>query len=82
MKVIKLGDEDYPKNLIATYDPPKELHVMGDEKILNDFGLGIVGSRNASKYGEDITKSLAYGLARKDICIISGMAKRNRHCST
>ena len=75
MKIIKIGDENYPRNLINTYEPPEKLYVMGNEKILNDFSIGIVGSRNASKYGEDITKSLAYGLAKKGICIVSGMAR-------
>lgn len=55
-------------------NPPKKLYVMGDETILNEFGLGIVGSRRASKYGIDIAKSLAYGLSKKGANIISGMA--------
>lgn len=64
----------YPKNLMNIFDPPKKLYVMGDETILNNFGISIVGSRRASKYGEDIAKSLAYGLSKKGINIISGMA--------
>lgn len=74
MKIIKITDKDYPKLLKKIYDPPKQLYVMGDEKILNGFGIGIVGSRNASIYGKKITNSLSYGLAKKGINIISGMA--------
>ena len=47
MKIIKIGDKDYPEKLINIYNPPKILYVMGDTKILNNFGIGIVGSRRA-----------------------------------
>lgn len=56
------------------FNPPKKLYVMGDETILNEFGLSIVGARRASKYGLEIAKSLAYGLSKKGANIISGMA--------
>lgn len=75
MKIIKIGDKDYPESLKNIYDPPEKLYVMGDEKILNEFGIGIVGTRMASMYGKDITKSLAYGLAKHGINVISGMAR-------
>lgn len=74
MKVIEIGSKAYPKQLLNIYQPPDKLYVMGDEKILDNFGLGIVGTRNASPYGKEITKALSYGLAKKDIVIISGMA--------
>ena len=75
MKIIEIGNENYPKRLLNIYEPPRKLYVMGNEKILNDFGIAIVGTRNASKYGEEVTKSLAYGFAKRGICIISGLAK-------
>lgn len=75
MKIIQIGDKQYPKNLLNIYDPPKKLYVLGDEKILDNFGLAIVGTRNPSEYGVRITKALAYNLAKKNINIISGMAK-------
>ena len=75
MKVIKIGDNDYPEILKNIYDPPERLYVMGDEKILNEFGIGIVGTRMASIYGKEITRSISYGLARHGVNIISGMAR-------
>lgn len=75
MKIIKIGDKEYPKKLLSIYEPPKKLYVMGDDSILNEFGLGIVGTRNASLYGKKITKSLAFGLAKRGINIISGLAR-------
>ncbi len=75
MKVLEIGDKDYPENLKYIYEPPQKLYVMGDEKILNEFGIGIVGTRMASSYGKEITRSLAYGLAKHGINVISGMAR-------
>lgn len=75
MKIIEIGNANYPKKLLKIYDPPKKLYLIGNEKMLDDFGIAIVGTRNVSKYGEEITKSLAYGLAKKGVCIISGLAK-------
>lgn len=75
MKILEIGNKNYPKKLLNIYDPPKKIYVMGNDEILNDFGIGIVGTRNASEYGKSVTRSLSYGLAKKGINIISGMAK-------
>lgn len=75
MKSIKIDDENYPKKLLRIDNPPKILYILGDETILNNFAIGIVGTRNATKYGEEITKALAYGLAKYGVNIISGLAK-------
>lgn len=81
MKMIKIGEENYPRNLLNIEEPPKKLYVLGNEKILNDFGFAIVGSRNASKYGEEITKALAYGLAKQGVNVISGLARGVDTCA-
>lgn len=75
MENLNIGDKDYPKRLSKIYNPPKKLYVLGNEEILNNFAIGIVGTRNASQYGKEITKSLAYGLAKRGIVIVSGMAR-------
>ena len=66
---LKSNGESY-KTIVSTH-----LENIEDEKILNDFCIGIVGTRNATKYGEEITKSLAYGLAKHGVNIISGLAR-------
>ena len=82
MKVIKIDDENYPESLKNIYDPPKTLFVMGNEKILNEFGIGIVGTRSVSSYGREITRMIAFGLAKRGINVISGMALRSRYNGT
>ena len=75
MKIIKQDDKEYPTRLLRIYDPPKQLYVLGDSDILNDFGIAIVGSRNCTEYGRNVAKSIAYNLSKYGINIISGMAK-------
>lgn len=75
MKIIEKEDKLYPKALLNIYEPPKRLYVMGDETILNDFAIAMVGSRRPTKYGIETAKALAYNLAKCNINVISGMAK-------
>ena len=75
MKIIKIEDKNYPQRLLKIYDPPKQLYVLGNERILNEPGIAMVGSRNCTKYGEQTARSLAYNLAKYNINVISGMAK-------
>lgn len=75
MKIIEKNDKSYPKKLLEIYNPPERLYIIGDEKILNEFSIAIVGVRNCTKYGKEIAKSLAYNLSKYGVNIISGMAK-------
>ena len=75
MKTITINDEEYPSKLRNIYDPPKKLYILGNYKILNDFSIAIVGTRNCSKYGEETAKSLSYNLSKFKVNIVSGMAK-------
>ena len=64
MKVINKKDENYPKALLNISNPPEKLFVLGNETILDNFGIAIVGSRNCTKYGEEVAKSIAYNLSK------------------
>lgn len=75
MKIIYKGDILYPKSLLKIYNPPEKLYVMGDEKILNDFSIAIVGSRKPTKYGIETAKAFAYNLAKHNVNVISGLAR-------
>jgi len=73
-QILLLQDNDYPKLLSEITDPPILLYVMGEVSILSDPQLGIVGSRNASKYGENIAQDFAQHLTRTGLTITSGLA--------
>ncbi len=75
MKVIEIGNKNYPQKLLNIYNPPKKIYLIGNERILNDFSIAIVGTRNCSKYGEKIAKSMAYNLSKHSVNVVSGLAK-------
>lgn len=76
IKIINICDEEYPKLLKKIYDPPITLFAKGDISLLNyQNSIAIVGCRNATEYGLKTSKEIAYGLAKENILIVSGMAK-------
>lgn len=75
IKLISIQDEAYPKKLKNLYDKPIVLYVKGNEKILNEFSLGIIGCREYSKYGEIVAKHISSKLTENNIITISGLAK-------
>lgn len=82
MKILTQENKNYPKNLLRIHNPPQKLYLLGDETILNNFSLAIVGTRRATPYGREITKSISYSLAKQGINIISGLALRSRYRGT
>lgn len=74
--IITILDKDYPKNLKNVYDAPVVLYYKGNKQLLNNKkAIAIVGCRNCTKYGENVSTKFAYDLSKDGICIISGMAK-------
>lgn len=75
MKIIKIDSMNYPEKLKNIENPPKQLYVLGNEKILNNFGVAIIGCREYSEYGKKVAKDISFKLAKQGINIISGLAK-------
>lgn len=73
--LITIQDKNYPMLLKEIYSPPALLYVKGKMKPKDSLGLGIVGSRRLSLYGEQTTPPLTAELARAGLTIISGLAK-------
>ncbi len=74
IKIIDMYNKFYPEQLKKIKNPPKRLYVIGDETILNNDCLSIIGSRNCTEYGANIAKVFAKKIAEKGITIVSGMA--------
>ena len=74
IKLISKDSKFFPKNLYNLSDCPDVLFVLGNEKILNNFSISIIGTRNSSKLGNEIAFDLANKLAYNNITIVSGMA--------
>lgn len=75
IKIIALGDKEYPENLKSIYDPPIILYVKGNFEEKDNLAIAIVGSRRASIYGLTCAEKFAAELADLNITVVSGMAR-------
>lgn len=73
--LLCLGDENYPKALLNTYDPPPVLYVKGAFQPADALAVAIVGSRQATLYGRKQAERLASGLALAGFTVVSGLAR-------
>lgn len=73
---VTIYSDMYPDELKNIYDPPQVLYCKGDVSLLSAADkMAIVGTRNVTRYGKDVTKEFAKDFARKGICVVSGMAR-------
>lgn len=76
IKMVQMGDKEYPKRLSEMYMPPQVLFVKGELPDIDGLvAINIVGSRECSEYSEKFAQELAYDLASAGILVVSGMAK-------
>ncbi len=73
IRIISYWDDTYPALLKTIYDPPAVLYTRGNLPDREYFA--IVGSRQATPAGLELTRELAGKLAAQGICIVSGMAR-------
>lgn len=73
-KIIEKCTKDYPIQLYDLKDCPKQLYIAGNLKILSEFSISIVGTRNCSKKSEERAQKISYDLAMQGVNIISGLA--------
>ena len=74
--VLILDDGSYPTLLREIDDPPPVLYVKGDwQACFEQPGIGVIGSRKCSTYGENASEMLSRDLASRGITIVSGLAR-------
>ncbi len=74
--MITILDEDYPEKLKHIYDAPMILYYRGNKRLLNhSCVIAMVGCRQCTEYGKEVSLTFSNELAKQDICVISGMAK-------
>ena len=81
VKEIKIGESNYPERLLHIYAPPKVLYVLGNEKLLNEPSIAIIGCRNCTEYGKKVSGYFAQEFAQKGINVISGLARGIDTCA-
>ena len=73
--LITIKDKEYPYKLKEMYDSPIAIFTKGNKDLLKQKSIAIIGSRSCSSYGKFISKNFAYGLAKNNIVVISGLAR-------
>jgi DNA processing protein len=75
-RLIAPGDDEYPEALLDLTDPPGWLFVRGR---LSHGGSGmavsVVGARNCSPYGTEVSELMGSGLAAAGVAVVSGAAR-------
>lgn len=74
IKII-IENNKYPEQLRKIDNPPKQLYLKGNTKLLDTPGIAIIGSRECTKYGEKMAKKFAKELSLYGLTVISGLAK-------
>jgi DNA processing protein len=73
-RVVTSLDDAYPPALLTLDPRPPTLFVVGDQSVLEQRAVAIVGTRRASGYGISVATELADELARAGVVIVSGLA--------
>ena len=73
--VLQPSDESFPASLREIPEAPTLLFGLGNLDLLRSPCVAIVGSRDHSRYGADVTSQLAGSLAAAGLTVVSGMAR-------
>lgn len=73
--ILTLMDDDYPRLLREIPSPPPVIYVKGKLLPEDETAIGVVGTRRATRYGQEMTRRLSSGLAAAGVTIISGLAR-------
>lgn len=74
-EVLVPADPAFPGALRDIPDAPTLLFASGKIEYLNEAAVAIIGSRTHSRYGAEVCRHLAAGLARAGLTVVSGMAR-------
>ncbi|MGZ8510130.1 MAG: DNA-processing protein DprA [Chitinophagaceae bacterium] len=74
IKALFITHKDYPKRLLNCYDSPTLLFYKGDSDLNHVKVVAIIGTRNHTDYGKQITEKLIEQLREQNVIVISGLA--------
>ena len=69
-----ITDKEYPQRLLHCYDPPALLYYRGSADLNNSKIISIIGTRNHTEYGKQVTEQLIASLQTQQVIIVSGLA--------
>ncbi|GAB4222196.1 MAG: DNA-processing protein DprA [Francisella sp.] len=73
-QIVTYLDDRYPVNLKHINNPPLVLYCKGNIEIISNIQIAIVGARNNTSYGKNVTAKLCAELKGSNITITSGLA--------
>lgn len=73
--VHTLADSTYPARLADVPDAPPVLYARGAFAPEDEWSVAIVGTRNVTPYGREVTHRLVSDLVRHNVTIVSGLAR-------
>lgn len=74
IKPLFIQDKAYPQRLLHIDDPPLLLFSKGPANLNAKRIISVVGTRNNSEYGKQVTEKIIRELPQEDLLIISGLA--------
>ncbi len=79
--VLTFVDAEYPARLKEIAQPPWVLYMKGRAELLARPSVAVVGTRVPTAYGRHSAAMLAEQLARREVTVVSGMAKGIDRCA-
>ena len=69
-----ITDKNYPQRLLHCYDAPTLLFYRGNTDLNSSRIISIIGTRNNTEYGKQVTEQLVADLQPFNVVIVSGLA--------
>ena len=69
-----ITDKNYPQRLLHCYDAPTLLYYRGNADLNAAKIISIIGTRNNTDYGKQVTENLVSELKELNVLIVSGLA--------
>ena len=74
-QLLAPADSGFPQMLREIPDAPTLLFALGNVALLAGPNVAMVGSRAHTRYGAEVCRHLASGVARRGVAVVSGMAR-------
>ncbi|MGI6735066.1 MAG: hypothetical protein BWY30_00541 [Tenericutes bacterium ADurb.Bin239] len=74
---ITIIDDNYPALFKTINNPPIVLYLKGNSDLLSnlDKAIAVIGARDYSEYGKNMTYEIVEGLVKEKFTIVSGLAR-------
>ncbi|MDP4264327.1 MAG: DNA-processing protein DprA [Bacteroidota bacterium] len=74
VRPVFITDKEYPQRLLNCYDSPTLLYFKGEADLNASKIIAVVGTRNHTEYGRQLTEKLINDLLGLNIMVLSGLA--------